>query len=138
MPIAVFFVCAGLFVLPWIDKIFHELAPVGSKPKPGGSMQLRLSDLVLTGICYGLGLAVVAYIQPGEGKAFLAGAAYLLVAELLGLIAAMDVCRKTHQLYRNDLLQRSCIFLIFFLIFPLTLPAALLAWGRWSRTSPES
>lgn len=133
MPFAVFIIFAGLFLLPFIDKIFHELAPIGIKPKPAGSMQLRLSDLLLTGICYGVGLAIVALMQPGENRAFMIGAGYLLVSESLGLLAAMDVCRKTHKDYRNDFVQRSCIFFIFFLIFPLTLPAALLAWSRWSR-----
>ena len=133
MAIAIIVICAGFFVLPFIDKIFHELAPIDTRTAPGGAMQLRLSDLLLTAICYGLGLSVVTFAKPGSNNAFFICAAYLLISEMLGLFAAMDVCRKTRQKYRNDLLQRSCIFFIFFFIFPLTLPAALLAWGRWSR-----
>jgi len=130
MPLALFFVCASFFVLPWIDRIFNEIAPTARASKIKGGMHLQLSDMLLTAVCYGIGLSVVLYFQPDESNGFVAGAAYLLVAEMMGLLAAMDVCRKTH--YKNDLVQRSSIFLIFSLLFPLTLPAALLAWKRWS------
>jgi hypothetical protein len=126
-------VIAGMCLVPLVDFIFHELAPVDQTALSTGAMQLRLTDLILTAICYGLALGVLKLFKPGSDPIFFVGAGYLLVAEILGLLAAMDVCRKTRKRYSNDVLQRSCIFLIFFLVFPLTLPAALLAWGRWAR-----
>ena len=131
LPITAMILCAALIVQPWIERIFQEIAPSSNAAKIEGRLQLQITDLLLTAFCYGAGLSVVLCLQPGANRGFVAGAIYLLVAEALGLIAAMDVCRKTP--YTNDKLQRSSIFLIFFIVFPLALPAALLAWNRWSK-----
>ncbi|HEY3321126.1 MAG TPA: hypothetical protein VGP72_11720 [Planctomycetota bacterium] len=130
MAVLVLLISLGLFLLPWLDRVFAELAPVESTTKPA-LMQLRLTDLLLTSVSYGIVLAIASLFAPRTGGHFVWIAGYLLIAELIGLLAAMDVARRTR--YRNDVLQRSCIFLIFFIIFPLVLPAALAAWSRWSR-----
>ncbi len=125
-------ICSGVLVLPWLDRIFYELAPVDNLPSPQiGLMQLRVTDLLLTGVCYGVWLSVAALFSPRTESGFIWIAAYIFISECLGLFAAMDVCRRSR--HRGDVLQRSSIFLIFFIVFPLVLPAALLAWGRWAQ-----
>lgn len=108
-----------------------SLAASGAKP-PRGPFQFWTQDLLLALLCYGAWLALLSSSFITDACPFLIRAGYLLVAETLALLFAIDLSRRED--WTRAPLHRGLVFILAFALFPLTLPLALIAWWRWRRT----
>ena len=104
--------------------------PMPAKPK----FQIWFQDLTVAILCLGTGLALgrsYANTSCFTTQEFLLLASYLLMASVVALLVAVDVCRRSAT--GHDAIKRAGIFASIFALFPLTLPAAIPAWWMWRR-----
>ena len=59
-------------------------------------------------------------------------ALYVLLAGTLGLLFAIDICRRDER--TQNPANRAMTFIAVFVAFPLVLPVAVISWWRWRRT----
>jgi len=96
--------------------------------------QIWAQDLFIALVCYGAGLAILSAVfnyDRSRVYEFLPWAVYVLLAGSMGLLFAIDLCRR--QAWTQIPAKRAGVFVAVFTFFPLTLPLAMLAWWRWRR-----
>lgn len=113
----------------------HEF-PVGSRnvQPQRGPFQIWAQDLFIALLCYGAGLAILSKVIGPDTRHmddFVRWAMYVLLAGTIGLLFAVDFCRR--QEWTQLPQKRAMIFVSVFTIFPLILPLAVMAWWRWRR-----
>lgn len=113
-------------------KIAHDARNARAQRGP---FQIWAQDLFIALVCYGAGLAIVSKLFGPDASRiseFLPWAIYVLFAGTLGLIFAVDFCRRETGTQAAS--KRALVFVVVFTLFPVTLPLALMAWWRWRRT----